>query len=86
MLRSNLSLALKSRWKGVGVKFVFGTDLMANEVGDKVWKDFMERALEKGEFVCAPGPLVVGKGLEKLQEAMDLNKEGVSAKKVVVLL
>lgn len=33
-----------------------------------------------------PDPLVVGTGLEKIQEAIDRQKAGVSAKKVVVLL
>ncbi|KAK3298767.1 chaperonin 10-like protein [Chaetomium fimeti] len=52
----------------------------------RVWMDFMPRALEEGQFVAAPGPLVVGKGLEKIQEAMDLHMQGVSAQKVVVSL
>ncbi|TVY53239.1 Dehydrogenase azaJ, partial [Lachnellula suecica] len=83
---SVLALAIRARVHGVGVKFIFGTDLMANEVGSTVWNDFLPKALANGEFVPAPEPHVVGKGLEHLQEAMDLSKKGVSAKKVVVTL
>jgi hypothetical protein len=43
-------------------------------------------ALAKGKYVAAPEPQVVGKGLEDVQEAFDVNKRGVSAKKVVVSL
>jgi hypothetical protein len=36
--------------------------------------------------VCAPEPVVVGTGLEHVQEALDRIKKGVSAQKLVVLL
>jgi hypothetical protein len=42
-------------------------------------------ALAQGEFIPAPEPLIVGKGLEHIQEALDLSKKGVSAKVVVTL-
>jgi Zn-dependent alcohol dehydrogenase len=44
------------------------------------------KALETGQLQVQPEPIVVGHGLEKIQEAMDLLKKGVSAKKVVVTL
>ena len=83
---STVTISAKARIKGVGIKFIFGTDLMANEVGNAIYNDFLPMALAKGEFVAAPEPQVVGKGLDCIQEAMDLNKKGVSAKKVVVTL
>ncbi|KAL4978406.1 hypothetical protein BDW66DRAFT_149241 [Aspergillus desertorum] len=43
-------------------------------------------ALERGRFVPAPPPLVVGKGREKIQEALDIQLKGVSGKKLVVTL
>ena len=36
--------------------------------------------------MAAPEPQVVGKGLGRIQEALDTCKRGVSAKKVVVSL
>ncbi len=77
---------VKSRWKRVDKKFIFGSDLMANEVCRAIYEDFLPAALAQGKYIAAPAPHVVGKGLERLQEAMALNKKGVSAKKVVVSL
>ena len=81
-----ITVSIKARTKGVGMKFIFGTDLMANEVGTAIYNDFLPIALAKGEFITAPEPQVVGKGLDHIQKAMDINKKGVSAKKVVVTL
>ncbi|OIW31197.1 zinc-binding oxidoreductase CipB [Coniochaeta ligniaria NRRL 30616] len=56
-------------------------------VGKAIWEDFLPKALEEGAFVPAPEPLIAGKGLEALQVAIDLKRDGVSAKeKVVVVL
>jgi len=72
--------------EGVSSKMIFGSDLKNNEVGKAVWVDFLSEALEKGVYKAAPEPLVVGSGLEKVQEAFEIQKKGVSAKKVVVSL
>ncbi|KGO68315.1 Polyketide synthase, enoylreductase [Penicillium italicum] len=82
----NLSIFIKSKFRGVTAKFVFGSSLYNNEVGGIIYSDFLPEALAHGSFVAAPEPLVAGKGLEKIQEAMDLHMKGVSAKKVVVSL
>lgn len=82
----NFSVWTKSKRKGVATKFVFGSDLMANEVGELIYKDFLPGALANGEYVAAPEPQVVGKGLEYVQEAMDMHQKGVSARKLVVSL
>ena len=50
------------------------------------WRDHITPALETGKLQCLPDPLVVGKGLENLQDAFDVQKKGVSAKKIVVSL
>ncbi|PSK45989.1 hypothetical protein B9Z65_4957 [Elsinoe australis] len=55
-------------------------------VAEHVWGKFLYTALEKGSFKPLPEALVIGKGLENVQKATDKNKEGVSAKKVVVEL
>lgn len=82
----NLSVFVKSKFKGVKAKFIFGSTLAKNEVSRVVYEDFLPSALVQGSFIAAPSPLVVGKGLEYVQEAFDLHMKGVSAKKVVVSL
>ncbi|KAK5138153.1 hypothetical protein LTR08_004848 [Meristemomyces frigidus] len=51
-----------------------------------VWESYITQALEQGKLLCVPEPLIVGKGLESIQKGLDKNKEGVSAKKVVIEL
>jgi NADPH:quinone reductase-like Zn-dependent oxidoreductase len=80
------STTVKSKLRGIGWKFVNGTDLIRNEVGKAVFTDFLGQALEKGVYQCKPDPMVAGDSLEKLQEALDVQKKGVSAKKVVLTL
>ncbi|KAF4314092.1 Alcohol dehydrogenase superfamily zinc-containing [Botryosphaeria dothidea] len=60
--------------------------LEQKDVGDAVWRKFVPQALASGQLKAKPDPLVVGKGLEKIQEALDKQQAGVSAKKVVVSL
>lgn len=82
ILATNIRLATK----GVRAKMINGSDLVANEVGKAVYEDFLPQALEQGSFVPAPEPEIVGRGLEHVQEAVDLIAKGVSVKKLVVLL
>ena len=83
---STAALQLRCRRYGIGTKFVFGTTLKANEVAKAVYEDFLPAALAQGRYVAAPPPLVVGRGLEQVQHALDVQREGVSARKVVVSL
>lgn len=80
------SVVVKGVVKGVKRKFIWGSDNMVNELGKAIYEDYLPRALAEGKYITAPEPYVVGKGLDKIQEAMDLNRKGVSAKKVVVTL
>jgi hypothetical protein len=82
----SVQLWIKSKVLGVKLGYINGGTLVDNGVGKKIFEGFLEDALEMGEFKPSPGPEVVGKGLEMVQEAMDRQKRGVSAKKVVVLL
>lgn len=77
--------AIKSRINGVRSAFIVVT-LEGNDIGSIVYEKFLLEALERKKFIAAPDPEVVGKGLDFVQEAMDLNKKGVSAKKLVVTL
>lgn len=56
------------------------------EVADAVWRDFVPEALETGRLRPRADPMVIPGGLEKVQEGMDLLRQGVSAPKVVVTL
>ncbi|UPL00286.1 hypothetical protein LCI18_011220 [Fusarium solani-melongenae] len=55
-------------------------------VGEWIWKTFIPEALENGSFKAKPDPSVSGHGLDDVQSAMDLQRKGVSAKKIVVSL
>lgn len=57
-----------------------------NEVSIPVFTDYITPALQAGKLQCLPEPIVVGKGLDKIQEALNILKKGVSARKVVVEL
>lgn len=70
----------------VEVKFVYAVSIKDNEVGGAVYNDYLPQALEKGKFVAAPAPRMVGKGLEAIQMGIDEWGKGVSAEKIVVNL
>ena len=84
-----VALAMRYEGKlpdGVEAKFILGNSLKDNELGEKIFGDFLPKALEEGTYLYAPEPLVVANGLDKIQEAFEILKKGVSAKKVVVSL
>ena len=82
----NVSTFVSCKMKGIGCKFIWGNDLMANEIGAAIYEHFLPEGLATNKYVAAPEPQVVGTGLEHIQEALDAVKKGVSAKKLVVLL
>lgn len=63
-----------------------GMIFAVNEVATPVWKDYVTPALQGGKLKCLPPPLVVGKGLDHIQDALKKCKAGVSARKLVVEL
>ncbi|KAI4865410.1 zinc-binding oxidoreductase [Hypoxylon rubiginosum] len=82
-----LKLAVQGLVTGVSVKFIQIGDMTQTQgVVQDIYADFLPRALAERQFVPAPPPLVVGKGLDKIEEAMTIQMKGVSAKKVVVSL
>lgn len=54
--------------------------------GSEIWEHWLSAALASGAMKCKPDPYVVGRGLETMQDALDLMAKGVSAKKLVVEL
>jgi NADPH:quinone reductase-like Zn-dependent oxidoreductase len=86
MVAGNIRLALKARLRGVRTKFIWGSDLIANEVGPMIFEAFLPLALAEGRFVPAPSPTVVGTGLAQIPAALERQRQGVSATKLVVML
>lgn len=72
---------------GVKTNFVNAPRVPDQEVRQYIWAKFLPAALEAKKYKCLPEPVVVGHGLEKLQEAVDRGKSGgISAQKLVVKL
>ncbi|KAJ5665798.1 uncharacterized protein N7477_008246 [Penicillium maclennaniae] len=76
----------KSKTMGVNYNFIFATSLIENGIGKAVYEGYLPQALQDGRFLASPEPVVTGNGLERIQDALDYHKAGVSAKKVVVSL
>lgn len=83
---SSFSTMLKSRLRGIRTKSIFGTSLLGNEVGPMIYVDYLPAALAEGRHAAAPGPLVMGRGLDRFLAGMAEQKKGVSASKIVVSL
>lgn len=49
-------------------------------------RNWMTQALQAKKLLPKPEPMVVGHGLEAVQEAVDTLRKGVSAAKVIVTL
>lgn len=58
----------------------------ANDASIPVFRDYLTPALDSGKLKCLPPPIVAGKGLEGIQDALKKLKAGVSAGKVVIEL
>ncbi|GAA5860977.1 hypothetical protein JCM5353_006131 [Sporobolomyces roseus] len=69
--------------KAAGV-FAVTVGTQHSQVGIAVYQKFVTEALENGSLQTKPDPLVVGKGLESIDHGLDVQKKGVSFKKVVV--
>ncbi|KAI3396492.1 hypothetical protein diail_12112 [Diaporthe ilicicola] len=77
---------IRSRVAGVQIKLIAVENLCdcENPITRMMFRDFLPRTLDSGHVLPAPQPKVVGKGLEKIQQAFDVLRDGVSAEKVVV--
>lgn len=86
MIGGNIASMVKARMGGIRTNFIFGSSLVSNDVGPMIYVDFLPKALAEGRFVAAPDPLVVGRGIDLIQTGLDVQRKGVSARKVVVSL
>ncbi|OIW25918.1 GroES-like protein [Coniochaeta ligniaria NRRL 30616] len=79
--------AVNKMLTGIEVKFIMIVGLVdPKSCVSRVYLDYLGPALATGQFVPAPPPLVVGRGLDQINEALERNQKGVSAKKIVVSL
>lgn len=85
-IAATILVTIKAKWRGVSTKFIFGTSLKENQVSHLIYEDFLPAALAEGRYLALPEPLVAGSGLESIQAAVALHRNGVSARKVVVTL
>jgi NADPH:quinone reductase-like Zn-dependent oxidoreductase len=79
-----ISYKLSGLIKGVKSNFITATEIAQSDVGKVLYEEFLPKALTDGTLVASPEPIVFGKGLESVQGAIDMQRKGVSAKKVVV--
>ncbi|WP_068088888.1 zinc-binding alcohol dehydrogenase family protein [Novosphingobium rosa] len=86
MVAGSISLALKAQRRGVRTAMIWGSSLLGNEVGPMIYEAFLPEALASGRYVAAPAPLVVGHGLTHIVQALERQRRGVSACKLVVTL
>ena len=75
--------AEKKATKGVKIITNFATDMANSEFFKAIWQ-WLDKAMEENRIKYMPQSEVVGKGLEHVQQAVDLLAKGVSAKKLVV--
>lgn len=69
--------------KGVKIITNFAAEMAGSEVSKAIWQ-WLNKAMEEDKIKYMPQSEVVGKGLEHVQQAVDLLAKGVSAKKLVV--
>ena len=84
-ITSMISITIKSKLRGIKTSFIHGS-VAHSPVGDAVYGEYLPKALATEKFRTAPEPMVVGSGLEAVQGTLDVQKKGVSARKVVVSL
>lgn len=83
---ATLRSTLRARRLGIRAAFVWGSSLRDDEMGPRLWREVVPRLLAEGTLRPLPAPLVVGEGLGAVQGALDRQRAGVSAQKVVVRL
>lgn len=83
---TTVALALRARRAGIRAAFVWGSSLRDDDLGPELWGRVLPEGLADGTIRPVPEPLVVGHGPGAVQGAIDRQRAGVSARKVVVTL
>lgn len=72
--------------EGVEISVGACTAIRRSDLGSAIWAEWLPEALADGSMLCKPDPEIVGKGLERIRDAVEAMGKGVSAKKLVVEL
>ncbi|WP_421846403.1 zinc-binding alcohol dehydrogenase family protein [Novosphingobium sp.] len=80
----NAGLAVRARVKGVRTKFIWGGAPVNNAVGPMIFEHYLPAALAEGRHAAAPRVEVVGEDLTAIPLALERQRQGVSATKLVV--
>ena len=83
-MKASKSFFGSSCWVCADWVIVGSTAIFSNDVGPKIWREFLPKALKNGTIVPKPDPKIVGENLRSVQLGLDTQKKGVSAEKVVV--
>ena len=83
MLTGTMTLTLQARLGGVRTKMIWSSALIGNKVGPMIFEAFLPAALVDARFVAAPSPTVVGTGPAHIPAALESQRLGVSASKLV---
>ncbi|GAA0964724.1 zinc-binding alcohol dehydrogenase family protein [Frigoribacterium faeni] len=78
--------ALAARQAGVTARFIWGSSLRDDDLGERLWGEVLPRGLADGSLRAVPEAVLAGDGLDALQAAVDRHRAGVSAQKIVVRL
>eukprot|EP01037_Dinobryon_pediforme_P006451 gene6451-6518_t len=82
----NGRLAMRAWRKGVRTRFIWGGAPVNNAVGPMIFEQFLPAALAEGRYVSVPPARVFGEGLAAVPRALECQRQGVSATKLVVRL
>ena len=86
LIGSNAKLFITAALRGVSMRYIFSSSILGNDVSHAIYERFLPTALAEGRYVAAPQATAVGHGLAAIPAALDLQKDGVSARKLVVTL
>lgn len=78
--------ALAARQAGVTARFIWGSSLRDDDLGERLWGEVLPRGLADGSLRAVPEAVLTGDGVDALQAAVDRHRAGVSAQKIVVRL
>lgn len=79
-------LQVRSRTRGIGASFIWGSAIATSPVGPAVWGGYLPAALASGSHHLYPEAHIAGHGLPAIQGGIDTLRHGVSARKLVVTL
>lgn len=85
-VRAGARTQISAMTKRIPTRFIQGASLAKDEVGPAIYQAFLPSALAEGRYRAVPEPRVVGNGLQSIQAALDVQRAGVSAQKLVVTL